>query len=92
MPERKKGITLPMKLTERRSKLGQKVKPQPKFRFYALYDRVSRPDVLATVWQRVQNNDGAAGADQERPASTAEARANSPAGRPVTTAGHSRGL
>jgi len=61
--EVKKGITLPPKLSELRSKLGQKAKQQPKFRFYALYDRIFRPDVLQAAWQLVHKNDGAAGVD-----------------------------
>jgi RNA-directed DNA polymerase len=61
--EVKKGITLPPKLSELRGKLGQKAKQQPKFRFYALYDRINRPDVLQAAWQLVHKNDGAAGVD-----------------------------
>lgn len=58
-----KTIRLPEKLSSLRQKLYRKAKQEPKFRFYVLYDRIFRRDVLTSAYQISRAKKGAAGVD-----------------------------
>ncbi len=58
-----KGVKIPETLSSLRQKLYQKAKDEPKFRFYVLYDRIFRKDVIACAYAICRANGGAAGVD-----------------------------
>lgn len=70
------GKQLPERIFTLRQKLYLKAKREPKFRFYALYDRIYRPDVLGAAWVLVARNGGKPGVDGV----TIEQIKNSPGG------------
>ena len=65
MEELKSNLTTTDTVQELQRKLFQKAKSNADFRFYALYDKVYRIDVLNKAWERVKSNKGASGVDGE---------------------------
>jgi RNA-directed DNA polymerase len=57
------SLTTPTKLEELRAKLYAKAKAEPTFRFYALYDKIHRWDVLIEALRQSKQKKGAAGVD-----------------------------
>jgi group II intron reverse transcriptase/maturase len=56
-------LTTPENIRTLQRKLYRKAKQEPAFRFYALYDKVCRADVLSHAYRLVRANKGNAGVD-----------------------------
>ena len=59
------SLTTPSSVQKLQTALHAKAKESPDFRFYALYDKVYRKDVLAYAYERCKANGGAAGVDNQ---------------------------
>src|ERR1017187_2348803 len=59
------SLTTPESVQKVQTALHDKAKKSPNFRFYALYDKVYRKDVLTFAYECSKANGGAAGVDNE---------------------------
>jgi group II intron reverse transcriptase/maturase len=58
------SLATPSRIRQLQRRLYRKSKAEPDFRFYTLWDKVCRMDVLREAWRRVKANDGASGVDR----------------------------
>src|SRR2546423_12299630 len=57
------SLETPIKIRMLQRKLYQKAKGEPSYRFYLLYDKMYREDILAHAYALVKSNQGAPGVD-----------------------------
>lgn len=60
------SLETPDRIRELQKKLHEKAKQEPAYRFYLLYDKVYREDILEHAWRLVREHRGVAGVDGVR--------------------------
>jgi RNA-directed DNA polymerase len=59
------SLETPIKIREFQRKLYAKAKQEPGYRFYLLYDKIHREDILGHAYELAKTNGGAPGVDQQ---------------------------
>jgi hypothetical protein len=59
------NLSTPNSVQELQTALHAKAKAEPGYRFYALYDKISREDILARAYAQCRSNKGAPGVDRQ---------------------------
>ena len=59
------NLSTPDSVQKLQTALHAKAKAEPGYRFYALYDKISREDVLAHAYAQCRSNKGAPGVDRQ---------------------------
>jgi RNA-directed DNA polymerase len=59
------NLATPKSVQKLQTALHAKAKSTPGYRFYALYDKISRDDILAHAWVQCRSNKGAPGVDAQ---------------------------
>ena len=57
------SLETPLKIRMLQKKVYQKAKEEPNYRFYLLYDKMYREDLLAHAYALAKSNQGAPGVD-----------------------------
>ncbi|MGO9237127.1 MAG: hypothetical protein ACLP4V_24765 [Methylocella sp.] len=58
-------LSTPNSVQKLQTALHAKAKAEPGYRFYALYDKISRDDILAHAYAQCRSNKGAPGVDRQ---------------------------
>ena len=58
-------LSTPQSVQKLQTALHAKAKAEPGYRFYALYDKISREDILAHAYAQCRSNKGAPGVDRQ---------------------------
>ena len=59
------SLETPFKIRRFQRKLYTKAKQEPSYRFYALYDKICREDILEHAYELAKGNGGAPGVDNQ---------------------------